>query len=209
MKQYTSNWKWAADCLPASRNPTPAHHSRCAEVLFCNCIQGNVDSETAPAFLAAQGRTTMHTLFKHADLKDASVSRKRLNTTGKLHIAITKAGHRNKPEFWVVNSLLSGFIQMLCRYTLLPFILLNPNLTLRFFFAVHFKRHFGAIFPVSSVFGGIPCMLYMFYENNSYIPMPTNMLRQGGPERVKWMLQPAREANTGRIPRPGAMLTAW
>lgn len=101
-------------------------------LLFCNHIQGNADSETAPAVPAAQGRTTTHTLFKHADLKDVSVSKKRLNTTGKLHIAITKAGCCNKPEFWVINSFLSGFIQMLSRYSLLPFILLNPNLALRF-----------------------------------------------------------------------------
>lgn len=151
-----------------SRNSTPPHGSHCVEVLFCNRIQGNANSEAAPAVLAAQGRTTVYIVFKHADFKDASVSKKRLNTTGKLHIAITKAGHCNKPEVWIINSLLYGFIQMLWRYTLLPFILLNPNLSLRFPFAVHFKRHFGAILPVSSMFGRMPCTLCMFYENNTW-----------------------------------------
>ena len=121
--------------LPLLTNPV-LHHT-----------QGNVDSGAAPAVLAAQGRTTMHVLFKHAGFTDASLSKQSLNTTGKLHIAITKAGHRNKPEFWVINSLLSGFIQMLCRYTLLTFIILNLNLTLRFPFAVHFNKAFWCHIP--------------------------------------------------------------
>lgn len=144
--------------LPSRRSPILQPHPGKCRFRGSTCSPGRL----------RKNHNAHHTLFKHAEFKDASVSKKRLNTTGELHIAITKAGHRNKPEFWVINSLLSGFIQMLCRYTLLPFILLNPNLTLRFPFAVHLKRHFGAISPVSSIFGGILSTLSMFYENNTW-----------------------------------------
>jgi len=86
-----------------------------------------------------------------------------------MHGAITKAGHCNKPGFWVINSLLSAFIQMQCRYTLLPCILLNPNLTLRFPLAVHFKMIFGAAPPMSCMLCGAPCICSVLW-GCSYMP---------------------------------------
>lgn len=41
---------------------------------------------------------------------------------------------------------------------MLPCILLNPNLTLRFPLAVHFKRIFGAAPPMSCMLCGAPCI---------------------------------------------------
>lgn len=148
--------------LASEQEPHPGISLQLCKVLFCSPLWGH-DPEAAPAVLAAPGRTTTHTLFNRAGFEDVSVSKKRLNTTGKLHRAMTKAGHCNKPGFWVINSLLSGLIQMQSRYTALPFILLNPNLTMRFPFAVHFRTHFGAISPTSCMFCGILCIHYICF----------------------------------------------
>lgn len=185
-----SSWLLAREQEPPSKG---------LKSLFCPHIQGNADSAAAPA---ARGTTAVRIPLQHADFTDASVSEKRLNTTGKSHKAITKAGHRNKPKFRVINSSLSGCTQMLRGYTLLPFILLNPNLTLRFPFAVHIKRHVGAIFPASSVLGGIPYMWYMFDKNNTWAQLHPHAKRAAasatGRARTR---QPARSKNTGGTPR--------
>lgn len=56
------------------------------------------------------------------------------------------------------------------------------------------------------MFSGIPCTLYMFYENNAchlYTYAEHHAEAAGYAKGHAQMLQPARETNTGRIPRPG------
>lgn len=90
---------------------------------------------------------------------------------------------------------------MLCGYTLLPYILMNPNLTLRFPFAVYIKRRVGVIFPASSVFGGIPYTLYMFDENKTWAQLYPHA--KGAAASAMGRVpthQPTREKNTSGIP---------
>lgn len=196
-----SSWLFASE-----QEPHPGIPLQLCKVLFCSPLRGH-DPEAAPAVLAVPGRTTTHTLFNRAGFEDVSVSEKRLNTTGKLHRAITKAGCCNKPGFWVINSLLSGLIQMQSRYTALPFILLNPNLTMRFPFAVHFRRHFGAISPTSCMFVGFfVYTMYVLWEPHVGAASPQVGVSAKG---CAQMLQPARGTNTVRIPRSATVQTAW